>query len=871
MNLSQIQSRLAEVFSAQEADPDRAGTAVVMWFDPNGEFYDALGELELPNGVELLVEEPNRLFELKCRLNQDLSGQKLLVYRRRARGELADNWLADVELYAEPFQADATSLLLGEIGAADSYAMRAEAEALRPFLRKARTVKRLRELAPAYKRPEQLRLAALACALGKDVSSELQEVLVNYLVRINSEGAEAAVVALKASGLEGAVRWAVGDALGYGGGPFDAESLTTHVLMSALSATVPFERLAGLERHVSLAHGNACLNVVHRWMRGTPQEVGTLYDACRQVEARCSLPARLETFETDELLPIDVFPCVNEVLLHRYLGSTSALGSRADEMREAIDQRKNLKWYKRVAPYFDALAAMASMQRFCSRHREGFALGEAPALWKAYTEEWWTMDRDYRRFCACLRRAVLSPVGALDDDLKQAGMEVERLYRGWYLEELGRVWDEAAGPALERLGYVEGVDRQEHFCMNEVAGRVKEGCLFVVVSDALRYDVAQGVADALNQQTKGNAELGSMQAVFPSTTACGMAALLPHGSLAYEAGPDGLRALCDGMPCGTREERERVLDAAWEGAVTVGADQLLAMRKTARQELVEGAPVVYVYHNRVDAVGDKATTEHDVALACDEAVEELVGLVKVIVGELRGRRVVITADHGFVYTREPLGASDTVARSEVVGDVVELGKRHAVTRGPAMAEDCVSVSLAQRGEGLAGFSPRGYRRFTACGGGRAFVHGGASLQELCVPVLRFKNERAGSKAYVETERASIELISSTDLVANNQFRLEFFQKEPVGGKVAPAEYDLYMADESGAAVSEVRKFVADQTSPERADRIVRVTFVMLAGAKTSAKETYYLTAVDKGTGTVAWRREFRIDIAFANQFEDFGF
>ena len=85
-------------------------------------------------------------------------------------------------------------------------------------------------------------------------------------------------------------------------------------------------------------------------------------------------------------------------------------------------------------------------------------------------------------------------------------------------------------------------------------------------------------------------------------------------------------------------------------------------------------------------------------------------------------------------------------------------------------------------------------------------------------------------------------------MANNQFRLEFFQKEPVGGKVASAEYNLYMADKSGAAVSEVRKFVADKTSPERADRIVRVTFVMLAGAKTSAKETYYLTAVEQGHG-----------------------
>lgn len=98
------------------------------------------------------------------------------------------------------------------------------------------------------------------------------------------------------------------------------------------------------------------------------------------------------------------------------------------------------------------------------------------------------------------------------------------------------------------------------------------------------------------------------------------------------------------------------------------------------------------------------------------------------------------------------------------------------------------------------------------------------------------------------------------LVANNQFRLEFFQKEPVGGKVAPTEYDLYMADKSGAAVSEVRKFVADKTSPERADRIVRVTFAMLADAKTSAKETYYLTHGGRtrarepwpGAGSSAW-------------------
>lgn len=37
--------------------------------------------------------------------------------------------------------------------------------------------------------------------------------------------------------------------------------------------------------------------------------------------------------------------------------------------------------------------------------------------------------------------------------------------------------------------------------------------------------------------------------------------------------------------------------------------------------------IIYVYHNQIDARGDKANTEDEVFHACEEAVQEIVDLI----------------------------------------------------------------------------------------------------------------------------------------------------------------------------------------------------------------------------------------------------
>ena len=101
------------------------------------------------------------------------------------------------------------------------------------------------------------------------------------------------------------------------------------------------------------------------------------------------------------------------------------------------------------------------------------------------------------------------------------------------------------------------------------------GRVFVVVSDALRYEVASELTEALVRETKGKASLSAMQSVLPSVTKYGMAALLPHRS--FEVHDDG-RIYCDGLSTEGTESREKVLQAKDKDSVAITYKKLLGMK-----------------------------------------------------------------------------------------------------------------------------------------------------------------------------------------------------------------------------------------------------------------------------------------------------
>lgn len=437
---------------------------------------------------------------------------------------------------------------------------------------------------------------------------------------------------------------------------------------------------------------------------------------------------------------------------------------------------------------------------------------------------------------------------------------------------MSRRWEDAAEDGLSRNGYVDGIPRQIDFFMSSVEPVVRAGkraC--VIISDALRYEVAVELAETLERNTKGSCELASMQATFPSVTSCGMASLLLCGNLTMDAGEPGrLRVLLDGSEVDTTAARQKQLRRSDPHAVAITYDSLVnEMSASLRKDLVKDAQVVYIYHNAIDAMGDKAPTERKVFSACGDAIEEIFGLMQLICRERIASQVVITADHGFLYTDEPLDTSERTIAAEIDVNPLVIGRRYAIADAGARSDVLMPIALPYAEGGLKGFAPRRCTRISRAGAGENYVHGGISLQELCVPVLTFTNRRAGSKGYVESKQAALSLITNVDTISNSIFKLDLLQDKPVGGKVLPASYDVFVGSASHEPVTDVAHVAADRTQDSADERVIPITLNISPGVAVSEQEPYFLYARNCDTRAVDTLRELRMRIAFAPSF-DFG-
>lgn len=276
--------------------------------------------------------------------------------------------------------------------------------------------------------------------------------------------------------------------------------------------------------------------------------------------------------------------------------------------------------------------------------------------------------------------------------------------------------------------------------------------------------------------------------------------------------------------------------------------------------------MVYIYHNAIDAVGDMPITEDQVFNACEDAIVEIKNLVRLITNDLSGTNIIITADHGFLYSYKPLEESDKAEKSFVSGEILELSRRYVIADGDCTSEHMLRVPMTHFQSQYLGFTPQDYIRMKKQGGGMNYVHGGISLQECVVPVIKFKNIRASSKKFVDVKKAEVQLISQSRKISNNIFSLDFYQKESISGKVAEAIYEAYMCDASGKAVSDRQTIIADKTNHNGSDRVFRTRFT-LKGLDFKKTEIYYLTIVEKDTTNVVERIEFTIDITFVNDFD----
>ena len=854
------------------------GASIVFWNDPDAEFSSQVESLEI-DGVTLIRLDRMAVLQAKIAIERE-KGCRWLIYSPADEPEPSKDWLLDARLRGKAFNADTASMQLEELGLT-TQALRDHLKRRAKFLRAKDRLDRLKRLVHPHDGVLDLdrkMIAAITRADTADASSIFLRVFGGLAADGSDLGATTKGLGeIAAFELDGAF-WSLAEReFGYKEASVEEPSLRG--LLYRIFATdfsngighqpAPLAHFV-IEDRAKAAHASVFAS---RWRSDMANYAS--YDRLSSLVAEeLHILDLLGPMDADTLAHAMTFDAIEKRVIGDLKGRIIAGGgANMDSVRALIARRKDGHWAnpmlalgnestRALVASYAALEAAASFFELQAAHSKGFSFAGAKGAFEAYANGIFKFDQLYRAFMRASES--VEPMGwSLLHELRD---RLEDAYSGWFIGQLSSAW----GSVLEGGGLLEswkldGVVNQYDFFAQRVAPAFDGGAkrVYVVISDAFRYEAADELASKINSKSRMKAKLEPMLGVLPSYTALGMASLLPHKTLAYKAN-DGLDVLADGHGTATLDQRSAIL--AGEGGIAIGRDDLMEKGKDKGREFVKPYRLVYVYHDRIDAIGDKRGTETKTFEATSQAIEELADLVSFIVNNLNGATVLVTADHGFLYQESALEEADRTILPEDPPGVIKPKKRYVLGRGMGKTSKawCGNTELTAKtepGQGSVDFwVPKGAGRFHFVGGAR-FVHGSAMPQEIVVPLITVK-ESDSEKA--KTKVVEISLLGSSNKVVTNKQRFEFIQNEAVSERVLPATL-LFTIRDGDKPISDEQAITFDSSSPMLDER-KRSTMLTIQSGSYDRTKDYFLVARDAKTKAEAWRSTLRVDLAFSNDF-----
>ena len=841
---------------------------IIFWQDPEGEFRDEIEGIQLDSAKILVLTGQNNFVAKKTLSHDDLISN-YLVYVPFAYDTQEDNWLLDIELASESFRADLISMWMNEMQAPDEIQYRNLFKQYRKFFNAQERRTKFGAIIKNNYSPVQMMLSMMA-VLAKSKTVEPGNILRAVFqdgYELNSNAAYQRLVSYELA----SVFWSmVRQATGYDEKEANClDRLLLHIFVTAASRVLPERAFREIESLCGKGFETYCFDLVSEWMHGVRHR--DFLPVVKRVEHSLNLAHRLQKLSVDELGTFDVFPCVDTIILQRLLQDAIDHLLNPDAMVKVVERRRATFWYEQSDVLYDGLVQFAHMIDFARSHTAGFHLTKAQEVWVAYTRDYYRMDAYYRQFHIDFAKILSSSLPtSLDDQYKRLAKIVEGQYTNGYLSALGENWTKTCSHDFAEYGKIQEVMEQEDFYRYKVAS--SNSRIFVIISDAMRYEVAVTLADDLEREMPSEVNLSSCQSMFPGITKFGMAALLPHKELTLKKMTNGdLAILADGQSTDANN-RNTVLKTANPKSVALRAADFVGMKRIDRQEQVRGMDVAYIYHDTIDAASH--TDDKKVFPACNDAIEELKNLVRIIGNDFHGANIVLTADHGFLYTAEPLAEDSKAATGLKKAQIIEQARRYIITTPEASVDHLMPIKLMKGKTDYAAFAPKEQIRLKMRGSGLNFVHGGVSLQELVVPIIEFKHVRSDSAVYKKhTEQyamkpVNVQLLSSGHKVSNMSFGLNFYQVEAIGSGYIPANFDVYFTDAYDNIISDIQKIIADKISRENTERTFRCNFNLKAGDYNRNVE-YFLVILNTNNDEIVQKVSFQIDTAFIKDEFDF--
>lgn len=811
---------MTDLTSVKEALEIRfAATRVVFWHDPSGEYDADLDGLDL-GSVNVIRVQDNE-FGVKSILLAD-NVTKHLVYRTGDMPRGTGNWLLDLEFAYGVFTADKTSMLQQELGLNDP-ALAPVIEQHQNFFAANARKQALEKVLVAGEDPKRLR--AKMCQVLVKASGHTLTDITRELLAENAAGKTAKLDDLVTFGLDQFLWDGLATIYKY---PSKPPTIDDFILWMFSRAVEDFaSETPGQFRNIRSDFNRLRYDVRSQDMMAKL--------ASRAAEA-LDLKSKIEYRDYRELAPVTIFEEIDRKVIVELAAAVAAQSVTPREVADVVRQRQESLWKAKYAKLYEAIQSASEL--FAAIAGLPTTIASADLGLQKYQSDWFRIDQQYRWFTHAYQTADFQkPLAALKT-------EVDKQYANKFLYAFGGLWQQALEPTGEWKSAI--LAPQAKFFDRHVAPVVRDGRTkaVVIISDGMRYEVAEELASMIRSEDRFDASLSAVLGVLPSYTQLGMASLLPQSSL--ELDPEAIPVLADGKPTNGTANRGKILQAV-KGHAIAAAD-VLAMPGDELRDLYKQHQIFYVYHDRIDAAGDKAPTERIVFEAAEQTLRELLLLVKKWTNA-NATNILLTADHGFLYQDIPMEPSYYVSEAPQGAAVTKTNRRYVLGRALQPSPSFMTFTSAQAG--LAGDIdiqiPKSIHRIPQPGAGTRYVHGGASLQEIVVPVITVNKKRKSDVRPVQ-----VDLMPETDKITTGQLAVKLLQREAVTDKIQPrrVRLGLYVGD---ALISDQPILTFDSMADDQRERYQSATLYLTQDADEFNNRPVELRLEERIPNTTQWK------------------
>lgn len=819
---------------------------IIIWYDYDKDFLDIIDKVNIDNVFIHKLTDDN-YFYTKYLLEEENPNKNYLIYTNSVEKE-ENNWMLDLMLYSESFYADKISMIMRELNIDDT--LRHEFSKYKKFFFATKRCESFNRIVNKVSGTKTLELGILA-TISKVKTLEIEGIVKAVLLKgLNKE---------ENTIYQEMIKYGIVDVFwnycklqyGYSLNSNSLNKLFSVIVTTALSSYVKEEKLSSLKSYIGNSKPN-CIVFIDHWINNIRSR-DVYEEYAENYEKELGLSNIIKKIDIEVIKDLDILKVFDREIIKYIIMSLENERKDYSYFINLINGRRTKNFYRDYKNIYEALLSYLEMAKLKEEMNGNILQKKVIDIISDYSNNLYKFDFYYRRFYLNYDKRPESEI------LNRLKGLVENLYVNWYLSELGTTWNYELTEEYLSDWKVSGVLNQRNFYKEKVNKMIEAGDkVFVIISDALRYEVGNELKDKFNSEVVESSTIEPMVSSMPSITKLGMASLLPNKEITLnEVG----RVFIDGKDSSGLENRKSILRSTFENSIAIDFNSIPKI-KTQFNELLKGYKLVYIYHNAIDAVGDKATTEKDTFEAVEKAIDDIMWLRDKITGWLGGVNIFVTADHGFIYQRSPLEEVNKIVKEKI--QIIDKNRRSIISKEDKEIDGLFKFNmeyLSKGNKGMYAYIPKSDIRFKVQGGGANYVHGGATLQEIIVPVIFYKHRRETYKNYIGTQEVSLRLLNNRNKITTNEFDLTFFQVENISEKYVSTTYEIYMVNADGTIISNKEKIIADLDNDRDEKRNHVITITLKEDRNYNKGENYRLIIRNMNKDEVEKEIPFIIDIA----------